>query len=491
MHFVCAKPRVRILLLTLSLGTVVCRSPEAAVLPLGQPEYDFLYEQQHRRDARQFDAFDLQVGPYLITRFDGRLGPFADWSIPDSSHVRLFGFAAQDFHAVRESRPVGYESVRAGLVGEPFRRLSIYADFILDEELAEDPSYGGKKWRGFAGDIDQAFATYTVDRFNLIAGRFGGFWGPRQSLVFSPNQKLDGFGYTVRWGRASVSYRLGSLDGLNPDEDDVVQHEPRYIAAHQFDWHFGPRLRAGVFETVVFGGPGRQIDLFYLNPLIFYHGSQLNEALNDNTIVGFDFDAQPVEGLLVYGQLLIDDLQIDNKTRSDQEPAQLGILAGGYLADALVSTDLQFEYERVSNWTFNQMHARNRYLNDGRPIGSAQGNDYDMTTLRVIRWWREQLQTSLRFSYYRQGEGRVEADWTQPWTEGDGDYSEPFPTGVVEKTGTLSLGLKGFVTDFAFLDFQAGVDWVRDRGHVAGDHATLPFVNIYLSIFGLSQVGLD
>ena len=392
---------------------------------------------------------------------------------------------------MRLLRATGYESLRAGVCGQPFDRVGIYADFVLDEELAKDPFYSGKKWRGFAGDMDQAFASFESVRFNLLVGRFGAFWGPQHSLIFSPQQKLDGLAYTARWGRLSVSYRLGALDGLNPDEDSVAQFEPRYIAAHRFDWHFSDRLRAGLFETVVFGGPGRQIDLFYLNPLIFFHGSQLNENLNDNTIVGFDFDIQPLTGLAVWGQLAIDDIQLDNKSRSDQEPDEYAVMLGGYLADLWANTDVRFEYQRVTNWTFNQMHARNRYLNDGHPIGGAAGNDYDLAEIGLIHWWREFLQSSVALSYGRQGEGRIDAPWIQPWVDANGDYSEPFPTGVVKKTTSVALGLKGFVMGHAFVDFEAGVDWVRNREHVGDDNPTLLFVKLYLSLFGFSRIGLN
>ena len=475
-------------LLLISCGAV---NLSAEVMPVGQPEFDFLYEQQLRRETLIRDRFDLQIGPYTASRFADSLGPFGSLQSVGLDQLTLFAFAAEDLRAVKDEKGLGYESFRAGLSGQPFNRLQVYADFVLDEELAKDPSYSGKKWRGLAGDVDQAFVSYEANRFNLTAGRFGGFWGVRRSLLFSSDQKLDGLGYSARWGRLALSYRLGALDGLNPDADSVTQHEPRYVAAHRLDWHFSSSIRVGVFETMVFGGPGRQIDLFYLNPLIFYHGSQLNDDLNDNSIVGFDFDVQPRDGFLLWGQLLVDDVQIDDATQGDQEPDQLAFLVGGYAADVIRQTDIRFEYERVSNWTFNQMHARNRYLNDGRPIGSALGNDYDLTSLAIIHWLQSDLQTSLQFGYRRQGEGRIDAPFTQPWFDVAGDYSEPFPTGTVQKSATLSLGLKGFVLDHAFVDFEAGVEWLRNRGHVDGDDPTLPFVKVYLSLFGLTRVGLE
>ena len=462
----------------------------AGVMPVGQSEYDFLYQKMLNRQALSLDKLDYQVGPYRFEMFSDSLDPFGAWLASPSNQLQLFGFVAEDYRATKESQPISYESLRGGLTGEPFKNLSVYADFVLDEELAKDSAYSGKKWRGLAGDVDQAFVAYSGNRFTGVAGRFGGFWGPQRSLIFSRAQKLDGIGYSLRWGRLGISYRLGALDGLNPDEDDVDQYLPRWVAAHRFDVHLSDAWRVGLFETVVFGGPGRQMDLFYLNPLIFMHGAQLNENLNDNTMVGLDFDFQSGR-MLLYGQFLIDDLQVDNQRQGDQEPDQIGVLGGGYWPSFIDKTDLKLEYERVSNWTFNQMHDWNRYLNDGRPIGDAIGNDYDRAVLEVIRWWQPRLNSTLHLSYTRRGEGRIEADFSQPWLDVEGDYSEPFPTGTVEKTATLSLGLAGYLKPFAFVDFKAGVDKVRNLNHVDGDDRSLPFVRLYLSAFLLSGLNLD
>jgi hypothetical protein len=462
----------------------------AGVMPVGQPEYDFLYQRILNRQAFSLDKLDYQVGPYRFEMFADSLDPFGRWLGSTPNQLQAFGFVAEDYRAVKESRSAGYESLRGGFTGEPFKNVSIYADFILDEELAQDSTYSGKVWRGLAGDVDQAFVTYTGDRFAGIAGRFAGFWGPQRSLIFSREQKLDGIGYSVRWGRLGISYRLGALDGLNPDEHDVDQYRPRWVAAHRFDVHLSDAWRVGFFETVVFGGPGRQLDLFYLNPLIFMHGAQLNENLNDNTMVGIDFDFQSGR-MLLYGQFLIDDLQVDNQSQSDQEPDQIGLIGGGYFPNLIDKTDLKLEYERVNNWTFNQIRDWNRYLNDGRPIGSTLGNDYDRAVLELIHWWRPQLNTTLHLGYTRRGEGRIEAEYSRPWLDVEGDYSEPFPTGTVEKTATMSLRLSGYLTPFAFVDLQAGVDRVRNLNHIDGDDRSLPFVRLYFSAFLLSALNLD
>ncbi|MCP4684434.1 MAG: capsule assembly Wzi family protein [bacterium] len=468
----------------------VAGSVGAGVMPVGQPEYDFLYDRFERVDALTLDRFDYQRAPYRLDRWSDLLGPFKPLDAVRGDKL-LFGFlAAEELSFAREARPQGFEKLRGVVAGQPLNKLSVYGSFVLDEALAKDENYTGKKWRGLAGSVRQAFVAYNTDRFDLIAGRYGGFWGPRRSLLFSSGQNLDGFGYSLRWGRLVISYRLARLDGRTPERDGVESFENRYLAAHRYDFHISPKLTVGLFETVVFGGPGRQLELFYLNPLIFFHGTQLNESLDDNTMVGFDFSFKPKAGIKLYGQVLVDDLQFDSRVESDKEPDQLGIVSGGYFADVIENTDVRLEYSRVSNWTFNQRFERNRYLNDGTPVGSALGNDYDRIELAVIRWLQDFLSVSANLSYWRQGEGRVDAEWTMPWLEVEGNYSEPFPTGVVQKTLAASLGAKGFLCDHFFFDLEAGFDRIENRLHVKGVDDTLPFVNLTVSGFFLPIVDI-
>jgi len=461
------------------------------VLPLGQAEYNFIYDRLERHEIFALDRYDYQCGPYLCSDIDCSVAPFADIQNVPASRLSLFGFIDEDFRSGRFSRPQGFERMRGGGSGEPLNNLFIYSAFVLDERRARDEKYRGKKWRGFAGDVEYAFGSYQTNRVHLLVGRFSQFWGERQSLFLSPERKLDGFAYALKWGNLTVSYRLARLDGLNTDIDAVAQFENRYFAGHRLDMHFSPQFRLGLIETVIFGGVGRQLDLFYLNPIIFYHGSQLNEDVNDNTLLGFDFTYKPARGYKFFGQLLIDDIQLDNKSRGDKEPTEMGILLTGYIADVLPSYDLTMDYSRVTNWTFNQIAPRNRYTIDNNLIGAALGNDYDLSTISLTRWFGTSVNSSLTFRYLRQGEGSIDAIWSEPWITAEGAYTEPFPTGVVEKIAIVSAGLKGFVKTFGFFDIETGIEQIRNQGHVNGKEQTVPFFQLKISTFFSKIISIE
>lgn len=464
----------------------------AGLLPTGIDEFEFIYDRLERIDCRSLDRFDYQLGPYNLKQLPERLRPLPFGSLYPQSNRSLMFFnqLGGDFSVSRGNSPGSDEFLRGGLAAAPHKRITIFANLVLDEKKANDVNYTGKKYRGLAGGMENGFVQIDGGAMQLTLGRFSSFWGVRRSLVLSSRNSLDGLAYVWRWGRLSLSYRLARLDGLSPERDSVAQFENRYFAGHRLDLHLSRRLRVGFFESVIFGGPGRQIELVYLNPLIFFHGSQLNEDVDDNTFLGFDFSFKPGHNTRLYGQLLIDDYQIDD-TQADQEPSEYGLLAGIYKADFMAETDFKFEYIRVSNRTFNQVLERNRYMFKGQLIGAAIGNDYDQIDLSIIHWLHDYMKLSLSLSHRRQGEGRPDATWSQPWEKITGEYKEPFPTGVVERTSIGWAGLSGFVWRRLFVDVKAGYSQTRNLSNAAGMNQDGPFFNLKLSTFLSSTVNVD
>ena len=223
--------------LLLSLATalvVLVGSVYGGTYPLGWKLFDFQYERVERYEAGDSSIYDYQLGLYNKLTFQYPTESLSELLSPGSESINLFVSAAEDFLSQKGEKASTIESVVAGFSAHPANRIYLFSMFSLDEELAEDPAYEGKKWRGLAGQIDQAFGKYSSENFNLTIGRFGSFWGVRKSLVFSSDVPLDGIEYNWKWGKLTLSYRLARLDGLNPDSDSVSIFENRYTAAHRW-----------------------------------------------------------------------------------------------------------------------------------------------------------------------------------------------------------------------------------------------------------------
>lgn len=461
-------------------------SLSAQVIPLGEPEFSFLYDIHRRVTVSSLEKIDYQNGPYRYGYFIENANRYALFTEPSMDNVRLFGLVREDAAYFEHHSPIYNESSLGGILFQPHKNWTLYTGYSLNEEKANDPDYSGKKWRGLAGGVNDAFITYQSSSILLMGGRFAQFWGIRHSLVLSEKHSLDGLAVSYRWKSFSLSYRLARLDKLV--SSDTAFSDNRFFAGHRLDWHISPRVRVGVFEAVIFGGVGRQIELNYLNPIIFFHADQLNDDINDNTFLGIDFTLKPITSLEIYGQLLVDDFQIEKKTQGDQEPDQYGLILGGYWRDITDKVDIEMEYTRVTNWTFNQKEARNRYLYENEPLGAVNGNDFEKLYVKAMYWYQPAVRLYAGYERIRQGEGTLFDNWNEPWLDIEGDYDETFPTGVVESTGRLFMGGTGIFAQRWFVEVESGYTNIDNFRHLTEN--TTDFWQFNLTISYLFTIDL-
>jgi len=296
------------------------------------------------------------------------------------------------------------------------------------------------------------------------------------------------------FARLDDSRPLASDTARFPDYN--FEQDNRYLVGHRIDLRLWRNLRLGLYELNVFGGVGRSPELYYLNPLQLFHAAQLNEHKNDNTLLGADLIWLPRKGYSVHGQLLVDDYQIDNSAQSDQEPNEIAFVLGATRSGSVGTwlPDIEVEYTRIANRTYHQLHARNRYVYRGRPLGHSLGSDADSLAL-LCRFWPGRNQSlTVETAYARRGEGSLDGPWTEPWMETDGAYSEVFPSGTVESGYYLRLSAVGYVpltrytSDHLFATIDAGHGWLDNVGHIDGATETTWWLKATLSWQGLLDV---
>jgi hypothetical protein len=320
--------------------------------------------------------------------------------------------------------------------------------YMMDENLAKDPDYEGKVWRGFAGDAAQAYLAFKLPYFKVLLGRERIAWGRKSTgeLILSENAfpldmvKIQG-GWGIFQGTAFFSF-LSSLSEENSSGE--VTHINRFLSGHRISLDLFSKAQLGLSETIVYGGEGRQVEAYYLNPLLWYHGAQLNEKKDDNTFLALDFNLRPKKNLIFYGELLIDDFQIEKKAQGDQEPNELGYSGGFSIMDlfGFNGTKFDLEYTRINNWTYNQKEERNRYLNRNKLLGNPLGPDSDNFSLSLSSWLRRGLKGRITYQKRRCGEGEVSSSWSEPWMLTEGEYQEEFPSGVVEEMHNWGVKLQ-------------------------------------------------
>jgi len=466
--------------------------------PVSSPEYGFLYDIVEREiiSDHQGDHLEDFTGPYQFAFDKPELPDIGlGGEVFERSRIQLFALLSEKVNSIKNQKTNACASARGALAAQPSDNLYLYINFLVDEELEKNPDYQGKKWRGFAGEMENAFMLYRKGAFTLQAGRFAAFWGPsRESLILSETARpMDAVSLRYKWGFIHYTFQTGKLDRTRHQTENETVFENRYFSGHRLDLRLHRNFYLGLFETVIYGGPGRPMEWAYLNPFLFYHAYQLNENYNDNTFLGFDMTLYLKGNHKIYTQLLIDDFQIDNEVRGDNEPNEIGFLLGIHTARLYDNYELKAEYLAITNRTYNQVYDRNRYVNRGKLLGNEYGPDGDRATLEVSRWLNSLQRVSLQLMYQRKGEGRYNSTWTRPWMDVD-NYAEPFPTGIVEKTFQPSLRFTGIFRKYCFFDVEAGLKFVDNFEHSDGRSETLPFFNLRLtlmlySLFQLPPLG--
>ena len=184
------------------------------------------------------------------------------------------------------------------------------------------------------------------------------------------------------------------------------------------------------------------------------------------------FDYRHAGKFWAYGELLVDDFQIEKKSRGDYEPDQIGFLVGAEAYDiGLAGARISLEYARINNWTYNQARPHNRYINRNYPIGFPDGPDTDIVTWEYS-WW---VFSGFRISYFgsvqRSGEGLIDAIWSAPWLYTD-QYSEPFPTGIVRREAINGLELLAFEKNRLWGKLEVHLADISNVGNVPGADET-------------------
>lgn len=474
----------------------------ADFVPVGEAGSEIYFARLLRdRLLNSSTAGQWQIQPDISRTDSPPAGVFNYW--PDKvGTLRWYFSPSQRSTVASRQRYQGTELLRAGFSSRLSDKVSVLSSFILDEELAKSSNYTGKVWRGLAGGIETGALSYGDERFTAVVGRFRSSWGPTPTnVLFSQEARpRDGLSSSYRLGRKlTFSYHFARLNPLVPDSENPADtldvFVNRYLAAHRLDFQVSNELRIGVFESVIFAGPGRGLELQYLNPLVFFHSSQLNEGSNDNTFLGFDFNWRIQRRLNLYGQLLVDDFQIEKETQGDQEPDEIGFIVGGYLVNLPGGFDLGLRWDKVTNRTYNQKLERNRYLNQNVPLGHPLGNDFERQIVEIYRWLNPSAYLRLSGEFISKGEGAITDEWTEPWLLTTGNYSESSPTGVVERETIIAFSYHSLIPastgpvnetplhPSASLKLTAGWRNLRNANNVIDDNRSSFFFQATFSLF--------
>ena len=354
---------------------------------------------------------------------------------------RTIGFLPQLRATEKKIAPAleaGFHWTAGSLKQRTVPRLMFYSEFEahnfesrpLDGTTAEQRL---ERWRGgYTGDFKRGYLQVNSTHLNLLVGRDWLFWGASRdkTVGISDNSPpLDQVRLTSTFGkRLKATAFTAQLDSTWYDDGTKRYLAKRYISGHRLDYQFNDRVEIGVAEWVLYGGDAQTLTWKYANPITFYYALQYNAKADDNVMFAFDAAIRPIDGVRLYGEWVIDDIQYVPGANDPHAVAWLlGLTWYPEHLDRLLG--IHSEYARVNRWAYTHLVPDNQFTHFGYAIGHPIGTDSDTLRLSASYQFTVSTAAEVRTVLTRHGEGTI-ADRFY----GEDFKSLPFPTGVVART---------------------------------------------------------
>ncbi len=355
----------------------------------------------------------------------------------------------------------GHATAAGGLAAQALLGpVTLLAHPYFDTRLKFDPDYHGKKDRVVAGRNAEAYIDARWKFGEVFFGSVDRNWGPPQleGLIVSPSP------YSYDHLALSFGTRRLQLEGMETQLDDGTDatgaSNHRFFVAHRLLWRPSDATALGVWEGEIAAGPNRLLEPWFANILNLGLLVEYDRSVSVNSLLGMDFETR-FQRVKLFGQVLLDDIQVDRASPADSEPASYGLTLGAETAvhGAVVTAF----YTQVANLTYRTPNPAEMVAS--RAVGLGRNfSDYDQLTLRA------QVLT---------GPGLLLAPEATVLRQGEGDFRKPYPpvaaygttptlfAGVVERTARLALGATWQQGHWG-LSGNGGVHFIHNAGHVSG-----------------------
>ena len=283
----------------------------------------------------------------------------------------------------------------SGSVYVNYPHVIFYNRTTIDQDYKYDPNYAGdlsESAHWLYGRVNDAYGRFYMDHFNFFIGRTHRNWGPPDSYSLM----LSNYAYSYDHVFASYQNKFlkfsliftrlenlpawGQNDPNNLDSLTFYPKASKFLAGHRLDLNFSKNFQVALTEMATYGGPNRDFDLSFVNPMTLYYGLQRNDQkLNDGNW-SLDVFYKPKPKITLYGQFMIDDIIVNNEPGQNDRanfPDRLGLNVSIRSGDIfLKGLNISAKYIRIwnrtyqSRWTWENYHYRGLGL--GYPCASCE-----------------------------------------------------------------------------------------------------------------------
>ncbi len=396
----------------------------------------------------------------------------AEQARPDTSFVgarfaeeAFFNFAKGDYQTFKYADKLQFRPTLRTEFGFGIgNHLAFYTDATVDQSLKDDTLYTGSTKFGLDALHQQAYLQYSSRYVDFEFGRDYLSWGygnEGKLLISTTPGALDMMSLFVKTHLVKYNWFVAQLNPMPEFTPDTNSYMPfptvgvpdplanRYLTGSRIEFNISNKVFLGAYQAATFGGPNAPIDLEIINPVRVTYETENNSHKDLNAFLGADISVFWPKNFNFYGDLMIDDWQVDHKTKSDLKPNlyafDLGVKSSDFLSClGITGTDASLQFRLVRNRVYNEYDwvSFEKLMLRNYPVASPYGDDYWNLDLRLSQWLAYDWELGLEVMHLEHGSQNLWGPYTMPWLTDPNitvqtGYNEPFPYGTVQVTNLL------------------------------------------------------
>ena len=195
--------------------------------------------------------------------------------------------------------------------------------------------------------------------------------------------------------------------------------QKKHGAFHYLDYSVNKRLTVGIFEGIIWQAQDenyeRGYDIHYLNPIIFYRPVEFSKHSPDNALMGLNL-CYSLNSTKIYGQLLIDDLNINRYENTgdgffqNKLAFQIGVRSRLSIKEHTIH--LLAEYNQAQPYTYAHKHPMQNYTHMNQALAHPLGANFKETVF-MVNHRHDRWSTNLKYTYAIYGADSVDTHYGQ------------------------------------------------------------------------------
>ncbi|HLP13736.1 MAG TPA: hypothetical protein VK177_17515 [Flavobacteriales bacterium] len=344
---------------------------------------DKFFKEQYINPSAKLNFMVLPLGGFNVEKYQG---------INDTSVSDLSG----GFMAV-----VNYKN-KLTFSGDFLGTKGTISPFLIQrfDSLEVMPGFG-LRYNGTPGKMYyenwNASVSFSPNKFiNVQVGKGKNFLGyGYRSLFLSDNATSYPFAkFTTTFWRIKYISMVAQLKDIRGANAVPANYFNKYATFHLLSWNITKRLNINIFESVVWQAKdtlqNRQLDINYLNPVIFFRPVEYSLGSSDNSILGLGAQFKLNNEMSIYGQGLLDEfllaqIKADSGWWANKYGLQIGFKA--FEPFKLKGFYFQTEYNAIRPFTYSHGSVYQNYAHFNQPLSHPMGaNCRDWVTIVQYRY---------------------------------------------------------------------------------------------------------